>query len=182
MTQPVACQLPGDPRQAFAPPAATWLRKGVRTNLQFLPGKPVVVGVLQWEKYATNCDVILDFAGATVPASGLNALVVAAIDLQGMSGSGKVYRAQFAFQPSNLVVDSPTPPAPSAFPSGAELDPSWSWAQTMNQQQMMVHAGGIGGLVWGLEIGIVSATAACTIANMWAVGIAHGREIGAIAP
>jgi hypothetical protein len=131
-------------------------------------------GWLQINEYATNLDGIIDFSSAVyAPATSF----FFAAYTQATPGSGKVYRAQYRFQPTTGVL-------PSVEPTGSTLDPTWStFVQCApfpdpRSQQFVFHVGGFGGaLSWGIELCAISLVFGTAAENLWLSAIAHGVEL-----
>lgn len=127
-------------------------------------------GVLSVAGYATSLDALIDFSSATYEAS--TSFFLAAW-CQATSGSGKVYRAQYRFQPSTGIL-------PSVEPSGvlqASASSTFTQPGGAGGQQFLLHCGGIGALVWGIDMTAISLSFGVAAANLWVSAIAHGREL-----
>src|SRR5208282_2575552 len=152
---------------------ANWIRATRRgTVIAEPPGHATLQGWLEFSGLATNLDAIVDWSSAT--SDDPFAVVAVAIYCKSTPGAGKVYRAQYNIGPTSGVL-------PFAKPGFNLLDPSWSTciqAGGAGGLQFLFHAGGIGALVWGLEMAASSGFGPMfQVRNLIATGIAHGREL-----
>ena len=134
----------------FTEPApANWRRVSRRGALQSSILPTTFTGWIEAPVFATNFDCLIDFGSATYDNT---TSFFAALYVQASYGAGKVYRAQYRFQPSTGII-------PAAEPTGFPLNPAWS---TMVQSggvgglQFLLHAGGLAAVTSGLELCAIS--------------------------
>lgn len=156
------------PAPAVPPPEpASWLRVWKRGSVAYQAGLPQVplVGWLECATYATNLDAIIDWGAATFPN---DVTMYAGPWVQGLAGCGKTYLGRFTFQPSAGIISS------TIFVPGTcyMMQPAG-----LNSLQFILHAGGVAGIVWGLDLGLLGVGFGESVQNLLVTGIAHGREL-----
>lgn len=140
------------------PPPVNWLRQQYRGSLKGVGFSPGYTGWLEFAGYATNLDLLIDFDNAT----GLGLFFFIEVYVQATPGSGRMTVARFEFTiPGGIIVASgPIVPGSSAW---------MTQAGPPGTKQFLLHVGGIGALLWGVQM-------AGTGKQVAVSGIAHGRE------
>jgi hypothetical protein len=150
------------------PEPASWervIKRGSLSFSQLIAGEVPLVGWFEISTFATNLDVIIDFGEATYPLDGY---VIVVPTVQGMSGTALAQLGNFHVYPGTGI-------------SASEVFVPGSCTCTqpagLASQQFLVHAGGLAGLSWGIQLAYVGFTFGEQVQGLVVTGIAHGREV-----
>ena len=149
------------------PAPASWLRLKRLGSLAYQAGPPVpnLTGWIEAAIAATNLDAIIDWSGATY-ANDIYMLV--RVSVQGMPGSGRAVLGEFQILPTGGVASETIYVPGSCYMTQPE---------GLGGQTFILHAGGIYGLVWAIDIGVVGFFDGEAVSNFTVTAIAHGREV-----
>ncbi len=165
--------MPPEPADVERCPC-NWDRLFVRKSVLAKGNPPFLfVGALESSQgLATNFDVLVDYGSADFdpPIIGPTFALFVAVWVASAAGSGRTYRAQYQLSPATGIL-------PVALPTPVLLPSAWSSAEQsggLGGLQFLIHAGGVAGVQWGLDISGFGAGAAH---NLIFSAIAHGKEL-----
>jgi hypothetical protein len=154
---------------AHPPPPANWVPKLTRGNVSFTSAtaQPVFIGFAEWNVFATNLDILIDFSGADFSLSGADLFVRTYI--QGASATGKRIIGSYQIFPGTGVTPHLLNDAVHSYciqPGG------------IDSLQFLLHTGGFAAPSWGVEFASFALAIGPVVSNLIVSGIAHGRECG----